>query len=376
MNKKVVILGAGRVGASIAIEMSKQYNVTVADIDEASLSKLKRCFAINCVQTDVTVKKKLETLVAEADLVIGAVPGALGYDVVKKVIETGKNMVDISFMPEDAFELDERAKYKNVSVVIDCGIAPGISNMILGYHYSNMKVNKYECVVGGLPFEREWPWQYKAVFSPVDVIEEYVRPARFVENGMQITREALSDPELIYFKDIGTLEAWNSDGLRTLLKTMDVPNMIEKTLRYPGTIEYLKVLRESGFFSNEEITVNGIKIKPIDVTTKILQPSWELKKGKEDFTVMRAKVLGKSGAENVGYEYFIYDKYDSKSGLHSMSRTTGFACTAVAEILLEGLFTKHGIITPEAIAGTDGLFTQIMNYMEDRGVEITISRLY
>jgi saccharopine dehydrogenase-like NADP-dependent oxidoreductase len=239
MNKKVVILGGGRVGASIAIELSKQYSVTVADIDEASLSKLKRCFAINCVHTDVTHKKKLEALIADADLVIGAVPGSLGYDVVKKVIEAGKNMVDISFMPEDVFELDERAKYKNVSIVIDCGIAPGISNMILGYHYSNMKVNKYECVVGGLPFEREWPWQYKAVFSPADVIEEYVRPARFVENGMQITREALSDPELIYFKDIGTLEAWNSDGLRTLLKTMDVPNMIEKTLRYPGTIEYL-----------------------------------------------------------------------------------------------------------------------------------------
>jgi saccharopine dehydrogenase-like NADP-dependent oxidoreductase len=101
-----------------------------------------------------------------------------------------------------------------------------------------------------------------------------------------------------------------------------------------------------------------------------------LKKGKEDFTVMRAKVLGKSGVENVGYEYLIYDKYDSKSGMHSMSRTTGFACISVAEILLDGSFTKHGIITPEAIAGTDGLFTRIMNYMEDRGVEITISRLY
>lgn len=376
MNKKVVILGGGRVGASIAIELSKQYNVTVADIDEANLSKLKRCFAINCVHTDVTHKKKLETLVADADLVIGAVPGSLGYDVVKKVIEAGKNMVDISFMPEDAFELDERAKYKNVSVAIDCGIAPGISNMILGYHYSNMKVNKYECVVGGLPIEREWPWQYKAVFSPSDVIEQYVRPARFVENGMQITREALSDPELIYFKNIGTLEAWNSDGLRTLLKTMDVPNMIEKTLRYPGTIEYLKVLRESGFFSDEEIIVNGIKIKPIDVTTKILQPSWEMKKVEEDFTLLRAKVLGKSGVENVGYEYLIYDKYDTKSGLHSMSRTTGFACTAVAELFLESAFAKHGIITPEAIAGTDGMFTRIMNYLEDRGVEITVTRLY
>jgi len=375
MNKKVVVLGGGLVGGTVAIELSKQYDVTVADIDDMTISKLKRCFAINCVQFDVTDRKKLEKLIKEADLVIGAVPGSIGYDVMKKVIEIGKNMVDISFMPEDVLDLDDRAKYKKVSIAMDCGIAPGMSNMILGYHYSNMKVDRYECMVGGLPFEREWPWEYKAVFSPSDVIEEYTRPARYVENGHQVTRQALSDSELIHFDTIGTLEAWNSDGLRTLLK-MDVPNMVEKTLRYPGTIEYLKVLRKSGFFSTEEIDVNGVRVKPLDVTSKLLFPLWELKKGQEDFTIMRSKVMGSSGSESMGYEYLIFDKFDQKSGIHSMSRTTGYTCTAVAEIFLEGAFTKHGIITPEAIAGTEGLFPRIVNYLEDRGVEITVSRLY
>lgn len=376
MSKEIVILGGGLVGGTIALELSKQYNVTVVDIDTKRLAKLKRCFGINGVQTDATDKKKLEKLIEQTDLVIGAVPGNIGYDIIKKVIEAGKNMVDISFLPEDALELNERAKYKNVSVAIDCGIAPGVSNMILGYHNSNMKVESYDCVVGGLPFEREWPWEYKAVFSPADVIEEYVRPARFVENGKQVTKEAFSDPELINFKNIGTLEAWNSDGLRSLLKTMKVPNMVEKTLRYPGTIEYLKVLRESGFFSQQEILVKGVKIRPLDVTTTLLMPLWELKKGQEDFTIMRSKVMGQSGNENVGYEYLIYDKFDPKSGIHSMSRTTGYTCSSVAEIFLDGSFSKTGIITPEELAATEGLFTRIMNYLEDRGVEITISRLY
>lgn len=376
MGKKIVVLGAGLVGGTIAIELSKQHSVTVADIDNKKLLYLNRCYGISYVQTDVTQRKILEKLVADADLVIGAVPGEIGYNVIKNVIEAGKDMVDISFLPEDALELNERAKYKKVSVAVDCGIAPGVSNMILGYHNSIMKVDRYECVVGGLPVVREWPWEYKAVFSPSDVIEEYVRPARFVENGQQIVKRALSDPELINFKNIGTLEAWNSDGLRSLLKTMKVPNMIEKTLRYPGTIEYLRVLRESGFFSQEEIDVNGVKIRPLDVTSKLLMPKWELKKGEEDFTIMRSKVMGYENDQSVGYEYLIFDKYDSKTGLHSMSRTTGFTCSAVVDIFMDGSFNKKGIITPEEIAGTSGLFARIMSYLEARGVEITVSKLY
>jgi len=152
--------------------------------------------------------------------------------------------------------------------------------------------------------------------------------------------------------------------------------MIEKTLRYPGSIEYLRVLRKSGFFSQTEIDVNGVKIKPLDVTTKLLMPMWELKKGDEDFTIMRSKVMGHEGSTPAGYEYLIYDKFDKKSGIHSMSRTTGYTCTSVAEIFLDGSFTKHGIITPEDLAGTEGLFTRIVNYLEDRGVEIAITKMY
>src|SRR5690606_32895639 len=143
-----------------------------------------------------------------------------GFATAKAVIESGRNMVDISFFPEDPFELDELAKKHNVTVVTDCGVAPGMGNIILGYHNQAMQVTDYECLVGGLPLVREWPWEYRAVFSPIDVIEEYIRPARFVQNGALVVREALSDPELVHFAEVGTLESWNSDGLRTLIQTM------------------------------------------------------------------------------------------------------------------------------------------------------------
>ena len=137
---------------------------------------------------------------------------------------------------------------------MDCGVAPGMGNIIFGHHNESMEISDYECLVGGLPIKREWPYEYQAVFSPIDVIEEYIRPARYVQNKKIIVREALSDTELVDFDEIGTLESWNSDGLRSLIKTMShVPNMIEKTLRYPGCVEYLKVLRETGFFAIKKL---------------------------------------------------------------------------------------------------------------------------
>ncbi len=291
--KKIIVLGAGLVGKAMAIDLAKKYDVTSVDLNGDALKSVKE-HGIKTEQADFTDQNLLTSLIEPFDIVVGAVPGFLGFQTVRAVIEAGKNMVDISFFPEDPFELDELARRKNVTVVMDCGVAPGMGNIILGYHNKRMNIDHYECLVGGLPLVREWPYEYKAVFSPIDVIEEYIRPARYVQNGKVIIKEALSDPELIYFDGVGTLESWNSDGLRSLIKTMpNIPNMIEKTLRYPGCIEYLRVLRESGFFSYDEIEVKGVKIRPIDLTAKLLFPKWKLKPGEEEFTVMRIRMKRK-----------------------------------------------------------------------------------
>jgi saccharopine dehydrogenase-like NADP-dependent oxidoreductase len=245
-----------------------------------------------------------------------------------------------------------------------------MGNIIFGHHNQSMKISDYECLVGGLPVKREWPYEYQAVFSPIDVIEEYIRPARFIQNKKLIIKEALSETELIEFEEVGTLESWNSDGLRSLIKTMPhVPNMIEKTLRYPGCVEYLKVLRASGFFSYEEIEVNGIKIKPIEVTSKLLFPKWEMKEGDRDFTIMRIIIKGEEMGSQVKYQYNLLDRYQDNT--ISMARTTGFTCTAVANLVLEKKYKKTGISPPEYLGEHFGF---IKNYLHDRNVIYNVKK--
>jgi lysine 6-dehydrogenase len=281
--------------------------------------------------------------------------------------------VDISFFPEDPFHLDELAKKHNVTTVTDCGVAPGMGNIILGYHNKRMKIDSYECLVGGLPVVREWPYEYKAVFSPIDVIEEYIRPARYVQNGALVIKEALSDPELIHFEGVGTLESWNSDGLRSLIKTMPgIPDMIEKTLRYPGCIEYLRVLRETGFFSYEALDINGVKIRPIDVTAKLLFPKWKLKPGEEEFTVMRIRIRGEEDGRAKSYEYNLLDRTDKATQTLSMARTTGYTCTAAANLILGGQFTRKGICPPEYLGEEEAHFNFIIDYLRKRGVHYSV----
>lgn len=370
---KIIVLGAGLVGNVIAKDLSKNHEVTSVDFNPDSFSKFREYPAIKTVIADLSKPENIKNLVSDFDIVVGAVPGFMGYLTMKAVIEAGKNMVDISFMPEDFLQLDGLAKKHRVCVIADCGVAPGMGNIILGHHNKQMHVKKYECLVGGLPVIREWPYEYKAVFSPIDVIEEYTRPARYIQNYEMVTKPALSDPELIHFDGIGTLESWNSDGLRSLMTTMkNIPDMIEKTLRYPGTIEYLRVLRESGFFSYNEIEVNGIKIRPIDVTAKLLFPKWKLKEGEEDFTVMRIVIEGIENGEQKKYTYNLLDRFDRETKTISMARTTGYTCTAAANLVLDGGFNQPGVHAPEAIGEGSGNLNYMLKYLEERNVKYQI----
>lgn len=357
----------------MALDLHKNFTVTAVDRDAEPLKRLAKA-GLTTKQANVGEKSTLQAVVASADLVVGALPGFMGFEAMKTIIEAGKNMVDISFFAEDPFELDELAKKHGVTIVMDCGVAPGMDNIILGYHNQRMKVDRFRCLVGGLPLVREWPWEYKAVFSPIDVIEEYIRPARYVEDGHLKIREALSDAELIQFKSAGTLEAWNSDGLRTLIKTMDIPNMIEKTLRFPGNIEYIKVLRDSGFFSYEPVDVNGQQVRPVDMTAKLLFPKWKLGPGEGDFTVMRVEVEGTENGQPASYTYDLHDEYDPATDTISMARTTGYTCTAAANLIATGQFERAGVNPPEFLGESEANFKFILEHLEQRQVNYTCTR--
>jgi saccharopine dehydrogenase-like NADP-dependent oxidoreductase len=293
----------------------------------------------------------------------------MGFNTLKEIIKAGKNVVDIAFFAENPFELDELARQNNVTVVVDCGVAPGMSNLLTGYVDSILdKTESVLIYVGGLPVIREFPYEYKAGFSPTDVIEEYTRPARYIENGQMVIRPALSEPELINFPEIGTLEAFNSDGLRTLAYTLNAPNMKEKTLRYPGHIDKMLLLRKSGFFSTEEIEMNGVKIRPIDFTSKLLFPLWELKEGDEEFTVMKMIVGGEKDKKKVRYTYDLFDRYDKTTNIHSMARTTGYTATTVLCMISKGLFNITGICPPEYIGQQPECVEFVLNRLKEKGI--------
>ncbi|MBK6729632.1 MAG: saccharopine dehydrogenase NADP-binding domain-containing protein [Bacteroidetes bacterium] len=366
--KKVTVLGAGMVGRAMAIDLAKTCEVSSADISDDNLAKLS-AFGINTIQCDLSDNEKIKSVIQAADLVIGAVPGFMGFEMFKTVIEAGKNICDISFFNEDPFVLNDLAKKNNVTAIMDVGVAPGMDNIILGYHNKRMQVKNFECYVGGLPAERVWPYEYKAPFSPADVLEEYTRPARFVRDGKLIIKEALTDPELMYFEGVGTLEAFNSDGLRSLVNTMaHIPNLIERTLRYPGHIELMRVMRATGFFSKEEIEVKGKKIAPLDLTSKLLFPKWKLGDEEHEFTVMRIIVEGNENGKDIIYTYNLLDKYDAVTKTSSMARTTGYTCTAAAQLVLNNMFKSKGVFSPEYLGEEEAHFQFILQYLQERNI--------
>ena len=368
---KTIVLGCGLVGGLIAKDLAKDkdFQVTVADIDEKKLDELTKGTDIRGIKMDLSSSESIKKIVAEQDIVIGAVPGFLGFNMLRSVIETGKNVVDISFMPEDVLSLDGLAKKKGVTAVVDMGVAPGLSHMIVGYADSLLdETESATILVGGLPMIREWPYEYKIVFSPKDVIEEYIRPARLIESGKIVEKPALSDLELVNLPKIGTLEAFNTDGLRSLLYTIKIPSMKEKTLRYPGYAEKMRMLRETGFFSDTAIEVGGVKVKPIDLTSQLLFPKWELEEGEEELTVMQVIVQGEKEGKRLCYTYDFLDYYDKDEKATSMSRATGFPCAIMARLVAQGEFQYPGVCPPEYIGREHKIYQRVMKELEKRDI--------
>ncbi len=362
----IAVLGAGMVGRAITLDLAKDHSVTAFDLDATNLETLKKDNAsIETVAADLSVFNEYENWLIPFDIIVTAVPGFMGYKTLQAVINTGKDVVDISFFPEDALQLDKLAKEKNVTVITDCGVAPGASNFIIGRYAEEMKITSFECYVGGLPKKRIPPFQYKAPFSPVDVIQEYIRPARLMENGRIITKPALSDRETMQFDEIGELEAFNTDGLRSLIYTMNhIPDMKEKTLRYPGHIELIIALQQAGFFDTIPLRINDVDITPLDFTSRLLVDQWKLEPDEEEFTVMKVILKG----EEKTIEYNLLDRYDKKAKTSSMARTTGYTCTAAVNLIAKKMFTQKGIFPPEMIGKDKSCFDFVMSYLKERNV--------
>lgn len=358
------------VGRTMAIDLSTKHEITSFDASEQALNLLKtKAPHITTTKADLSDYENYGNLLAGFDLAITAVPGFMGYATLEAVIKAGMNVVDISFFPEDALALDALAKEKNVTAITDCGVAPGVSNLVIGRYNEEMTIDSFECYVGGLPKLRRKPFEYKAPFSPIDVIEEYTRPARLKENGQIVVKPAMTEIELMDFDEVGTLECFNTDGLRSILFTMPhVPNQKEKTLRYPGHAELIIALQRSGFFSAEPINYKGKTINPLEFTSAVLLNEWKLGAVEEELTVMKVIVKGTMNGQPKTIEYSVLDRYDNATQTSSMSRTTGYTCTAAANAFAEGLFSGKGVFPPELVGKDKACFDYILHYLKERNV--------
>jgi len=369
---RILILGGGMIGSAVAFDLAgdETMEVTVADVSRERLAAIATRIRAATAEADLSSPDAICRLAADCDLVVGAMPSAVGYRTLAAVIEAGRNCVDISFMPEDALALDAAARAKGVTVVADCGIAPGVSNMMVGFAAAQLTaVDRVDIAVGGLPLERRWPFEYKAGFAPSDVIEEYTRPSRVVEAGRVVTKPALSDMELVDVPGVGTLEAFVTDGLRSLVQTIRSDVMRERTLRYPGHAALMRMLRETGFFASDVIDVKGQLVRPLDVTSALLFPLWTFDVGEADLTVMQVVVDGRDVSGARRFEWHLLDRYDAASGLRSMSRTTGFSAAIVARLVASGTFTRPGVCAPEAIGAQPGLLETVLGELRRRGIK-------
>lgn len=364
----IAILGAGMIGRTIARDLAKNHKVTAFDVDAHTLDLLKEYDEnIEIVGADLALFGEYENWFAPFDILVTAVPGNIGYKTLEAVINAGKNVVDISFFPEEAMQLNALAQQKGVTAIIDCGVAPGLSNLILGRYNEEMQITSFECFVGGLPKERKPPFEYKAPFSPIDVIQEYIRPARMIENGEVVTKAPLSDREIISFEEVGELEAFNTDGLRSLLVTMrHIPVLKEKTMRYPGHAALINAMQEGGFFDTTPLRFDEVDVTPLEFTSRLLVHHWKLDPAEEEFTIM--KVVMKGTDKTISY--LVYDEYDLNSKTSSMSRTTGFTCAAAVNLLANKIFNGEGIFPPELIGRDKKCFDFVMQYLAERNVSV------
>jgi len=372
---RVLVAGGGAIGSAIAFDLARDgtHEVTIADVDADRLQRASAQSGAKTVVADLSRDDTLRRLASGYDLVVGALPSVLGYRSLSAVVDAGRPLVDVSFMAQDPLALDARARDRGVAAIVDCGVAPGLSHMIVGFAATRMSsVERVAIYVGGLPAARGSLFDYKAPFSPFDVIEECVRPARIVEDGRVAVREALEEPELLHIDGFGEVEAFLTDGLRTLTHTIQSRFMVEKTLRYPGHRAAMAALRDAGMFSTTAVEAGGRIVRPLDVTAALLFPRWQYEDGEPDVTILRVVVEGKEAESraDIRCTASLVDRYDPATAMRSMSRTTAFPAASVVRLVERGLF-RPGVHPPEAI-GRLGLLDEVLKDLAARGVHCDV----
>ncbi len=370
---KAIVLGSGKIGSVIAKDFSKTgAEITMSDIDINRAKNAAKAIQGKAVVIDTADHSSMVKTLKNYDMVLSALPGDYGYAALKACIEAGKNVIDVSFTPEDPMLLDEEAKKAGVTIIPDCGVAPGLSNMLVGYGASQLDtVKEAKIMVGGIPEKEVPPLGYTITWSADGLIDEYIRDVSIVRDGEKVQVPALSGLENIEFPGVGTLEAFYTDGLRTLVKSFPgAKNLYEKTLRYPGHVEKVKMLRELGFFSETPVKVQGNEVLPKLVSARIFERSLT-RPEIGDLLAMMIEVNGVKDGESKGFKYHVLEYVDHETGVSAMARTTAYTASIVAGIFVDGGIQRKGVVPMESLGSDHEFVEKVFEAHKKRGIEIT-----
>jgi saccharopine dehydrogenase-like NADP-dependent oxidoreductase len=377
---EILVVGCGKVGSEIARDLAASDEVDSVVAMDASSQNLrllsKRVPGIQTVKLSISQQPRFHALLRKVDLVCGALPGRLGFDLMSETVKAGRDTVDISYTPRDAFLLQHKAKEVGCRVVPQCGVAPGFTNMCVGDASRRLdQMRSVEVFVGGLPEKPEPPLNYRIVFSLEDVVNEYSRPVQVIEEGKRKKVEALSGRSHISFPGVGKLEYFLTDGLGSLPRSYPkTREMHEFTLRYPGHADMMSTLQVLGFFERKPVRIGGVEVEPRQLSIELLRGA--LSRGSpEDFLALRVEVKGSSGGRKIHIRYQLLDHYNRRSGVSAMARTTAYPCTSVALLMGRGEIRETGIVTPEKIAQDEKLFQFVLDRLAERGVKMKMTTL-
>jgi lysine 6-dehydrogenase len=366
---RYIVIGAGMMGSAAAYDLATTNpndEIIIADIDLQRAARTARAVGSNVVplELDVNVQTDVLRAIEGTNAVVSAVSYSVNLQITKAAIQAGVHVCDLGGNDEVVRKqmlLDADARQKGVTVVPNCGLAPGLINILAMQGAKEFdELDSIHLRVGGLPQHPQPPLYYQIVFSAEGLINEYVEKAAVIRNGVLMHIDAMSDLEEVEFEEIGNLEAFStSGGISTLTELLHgrVKNLDYKTIRYKGHCEKFKTLLELGFATNEPILVGGSMKTNREFFTDLL--SKKLDYNDTDLVAARATITGRKGNAEKVLVYEFVDYYDDATAMTAMMRTTSFPTSIIAQMLAHGLITTRGVVPPEVCVPGEGMIEEL-----------------
>ncbi len=366
---KIVVLGAGMMGKALAYDLIKYSNfdnVAIADKDKNTLQSTKKFLnKIDIHNINIEKSNNVRALFRKYDLAISAVPYKFNYILAKIAIETNTHFLDLggnNDIVEKERSLFDIARKKGIIIIHDCGLAPGLSSVIVRDIVEQMESIEYVKIrVGGLPINPIPPFNYQIVFSPNGLINEYVEDTIVLNNGNIVKKKSMTELETIVFpKPFGAMEAFlTSGGCSTLPYTYkDKIGFLDfKTVRYPGHCKMFKLLLDLGLGSEKPIKIGENFVIPRDMLTSLLIKY--LPVNEKDVVLLKVLTNGIKNGNKVDLEYTMIDYFDEKNNITSMMRTTSYPTSIIAQMIGQGIIIEPGVFGCEEIVPCSLFFKEL-----------------